>query len=38
MRKKVKVISFKDQNIYVGIDLHLKSWTITVMVEEVNSK
>jgi len=38
MRKKVKVISFKGQNIYVGIDLHLKSWTITVMVEEVMYK
>lgn len=35
MKKKVKTISFKGQNIYIGIDTHLKSWTITIIVEEV---
>jgi len=35
MQKKVKTISFKGQNIYVGIDVHLKSWTITIIVGEV---
>ncbi len=35
MQRQVKRISFKGQNIYVGIDVHLKSWTVTIMVEEV---
>ncbi len=35
MQKKVKTISFKGQNIYVGIDVHLKSWTITIIAGEV---
>lgn len=26
-------ISFKGQNIYVGIDVHLRTWTITVLAE-----
>lgn len=26
-------ISFKGQNIYVGIDVHLKSWSVTVLSE-----
>jgi len=38
MQKKVKTISFKGQNIYVGIDVHLKSWTITIIVGEVTYK
>ena len=28
-----KEISFKGQNIYVGIDVHLKSWSVTVLSE-----
>lgn len=35
MKSKVRTISFKGQKIYIGIDVHLKSWTITIMVEEV---
>ena len=31
MKKKINKISFKGQNIYVGIDVHLKSWKITIM-------
>lgn len=38
MKTKVRTISFKGQNIYVGIDVHLKSWTVTIMVEEVVCK
>ncbi len=38
MQQKVKSISFKGQDIYVGIDVHLKSWVITIMVEEVVHK
>jgi hypothetical protein len=26
-------LDFKGQNIYVGIDVHLKSWSVTVMSE-----
>ena len=26
-------ISFKGQNIYVGIDVHLKSWSVTILSE-----
>ena len=33
MQQQVKRISFKGQNIYVGIDAHLKNWTITAMTE-----
>ncbi len=28
-----KEISFKGQNIYVGIDVHLKSWSVTILSE-----
>ena len=27
------IISFKGQNIYVGIDVHLKSWSVTILSE-----
>ena len=33
MHGKVKTISFQGQNIYVGIDAHLKNWTVTAMAE-----
>lgn len=35
MRTQVTTISFKGQNIYIGIDVHKKNWTITIMVGEV---
>ncbi len=35
MKNEVKTISFKGQNIYCGIDAHLKSWTITIIVGKV---
>lgn len=31
MVQKINKISFKGQNIYVGIDVHLKSWKVTIM-------
>lgn len=31
MKNEVKTNSFKDQSIYVGIDTHLKSWTVTIL-------
>lgn len=33
MQSKVKTISFQGQSIYIGIDTHLKSWTVTTMME-----
>lgn len=33
MQAKVKTNSFQGQNIYVGIDAHLKSWTVTAMMD-----
>ncbi len=35
MKREFKTISFKGQSIYCGIDVHLKSWTVTVIVGEV---
>ncbi|GAB6009897.1 hypothetical protein MK137Hg11_000252700 [Dysgonomonas reticulitermitis] len=32
MRQR-KGLDFKGQNIYVGIDVHLKSWSVTVLSE-----
>ena len=32
MHSKIKKISFKGQNIYIGIDVHFKSWVITIMI------
>ncbi len=33
MQNKVKTISFQGQNIYTGIDAHLKSWKVTIMLD-----
>ena len=33
MRVQSKAISFKGQNIFVGIDVHLKTWAVTVLTE-----
>jgi len=38
MEKKGSKLSFNGQNIYVGIDVHLKSWIITVMLEHSDFK
>jgi transposase len=35
MEPQIKKIDFKDQNIYVGFDAHLKSWKVTVMAENM---
>ncbi len=32
MQSKGKKISFKNVNIYIGIDVHLKNWVVTIMV------
>ncbi|MEX2410162.1 MAG: IS110 family transposase [Candidatus Paceibacterota bacterium] len=33
MQEKVKQLDFNGQNIYTGIDLHLKNWVVTIMLE-----
>ncbi|HKK63131.1 MAG TPA: IS110 family transposase [Bacteroidales bacterium] len=33
MQEKVKELNFHEQNIYTGIDIHLKNWVVTVMLE-----
>jgi hypothetical protein len=38
MQKQSTVLDFKGQNFYVGIDVHLKSWTVTILTEELMHK
>lgn len=38
MDEQRQELSFIDQNIYVGIDVHLKSWTVTVLTEHTTHK
>jgi len=32
-RVQINGLDFKGQNIYVGIDVHLKSWSVSVLSE-----
>jgi transposase len=34
MQPKITTINFHEQNVYVGIDIHLKSWKVTIMLED----
>jgi transposase len=38
MQTQSNKIDFKGQNIYVGFDVHLKSWTVTIMTERLTHK
>jgi transposase len=38
MREKISQNSFKGQAIYIGIDVHLKNWKVSVMSENVHYK
>ena len=38
MQTQSNKIDFKGQNIYVGFDVHLKSWTVTIMTEKLTHK
>lgn len=38
MQKQISTLDFKGQNIFVGIDVHLKSWTVTILTEELMHK
>ncbi len=33
MQTKITTINFNGQNVYAGIDIHLKSWKVTIMLE-----
>lgn len=35
MQSKVKKINFNGQDIYVGIDVHLKNWVVTIMLNNI---
>ena len=35
MKNKDKQLDFTDKNIYVGLDTHLKTWKVTVLVEDI---
>lgn len=36
--KQSNKLDFKGQNIYVGFDVHLKSWTVTIMTDKLTLK
>ena len=38
MEAQRKALSFKGQNIYIGIDVHLKSWSVTLMSQATQLK
>jgi transposase len=38
MQRQITKLDFKGQNIFVGIDVHLKSWTVTILTEELLHK
>ena len=38
MQTQSNKIDFKGQNIYVGFDVHLKSWRVTIMTEKLTHK
>jgi transposase len=38
MQTQSNKIDFKGQNIYVGFDVHLKSWTVTIVTEKLTHK
>lgn len=38
MLKQSNKIDFNGRHIYIGIDVHLKSWKVTVMTEKLTVK
>ena len=38
MQKQSNTLNFEGQNIYVGIDVHLKSWTVSILTEHLHHK
>ena len=38
MQTQSKELSFEGQNIFVGIDVHLKSWNVTLLSDHIHLK
>ena len=38
MQRQITTLDFKGQKIFTGIDVHLKSWTVTILTEELTHK
>ncbi len=38
MKKKIKELDFSNQLIFVGIDVHKKSWTVTIQIGGIKIK
>ncbi|MFV0290685.1 MAG: hypothetical protein ACK5IJ_07295, partial [Mangrovibacterium sp.] len=38
MPQQRKELNFKGENIYVGIDVHLRSWSVTILTEHSHFK
>ncbi len=38
METKLRTLDFKDHQIYVGLDVHKKNWTVSIMVDEMFHK
>lgn len=38
MQRQINELNFTGQNIYVGIDVHLKSWNVTILTESLHHK
>lgn len=38
MQTQINKIDFKDQKIYIGFDVHLKSWRVTILTEKLSHK
>jgi len=38
MHTQRKTINFSGQNFYVGLDVHLKSWTVTILGQDYEHK
>ena len=38
MQTQSNELNFKGQNIYVGFDVHLKSWKVTILTDELSHK
>ena len=38
MQTQREELNFKGENIYVGIDVHLKSWSVTILTEHTHHK
>jgi transposase len=38
MQTQINKLDFKGQNIYAGLDVHLKSWQVTILNDQLTLK